>query len=140
MSELRETTQERSEIAQFLEKRLDEIKFRKTQKEVAFEIGYDKPNIVSMWKAGTAKVPFEKLYLLARSLDVDPALLLKLALAQNWANPGAQEAIEKIVGHIVTDNEAEIVRFIREQTKNSNPSLTPELQEKLSMAFTSRLK
>ncbi len=49
----------------------------KTQRQIADEIGYDKPNIITMFKQGTTRVPAEKVPALALALDYDPAMLLR---------------------------------------------------------------
>ena len=50
---------EDSSIAVFLTDRIDAVQ-KKNQREIACEIGYDKPNMISMFKSGATKVPLEK--------------------------------------------------------------------------------
>src|SRR5437870_4016001 len=70
-----------------LQKRIN----NKTQFDIAQEVGYDKPNMIAMWRSGTAKVPLDKVPAAAKALGVDPALLFRLAMAQYW--PDAAETI-----------------------------------------------
>jgi len=49
-----------------------------------------------MFKRGEAKVPLDKVPILARALNVDPALLFCLAVEQYW--PGGAEAVARIFG------------------------------------------
>jgi len=42
-------------VAKYLDKQIDALKGVKTQREIALEAGYDKPNIISMFKRGEAK-------------------------------------------------------------------------------------
>ena len=74
----------------------------KTQREIAAELGYDKPNMISMFKTGMAKVPLEKVPALAKAINVDPAFLFRLALQQYW--PDNLDTIAEIFGTICTKN------------------------------------
>ena len=107
-------------IAKYLDKQIEALKGAKTQREIAAEIGYDKPNIISMFKRGEAKVPFDKIPSLAKALHVDPAHLLRLALEQYWPNIG--QTFEQIFGRIATENEEEILlKKWRAATCNADP-------------------
>ena len=57
-----------SAIAKYIDKKIDELKGEKTQREIAAEIGNDKPNLISMFKRGESKVPLEKIPLLSKAL------------------------------------------------------------------------
>ncbi len=92
-----------SAIAKFLDAQIDHLKGVKTQREIAVEIGYDKPNMISMFKRGEAKVPLEKIPLLAKALGVDAGHLFRLALEQYWHGEG--KLILDIFGRIATENE-----------------------------------
>ncbi|MCK1543295.1 helix-turn-helix transcriptional regulator [Bradyrhizobium sp. 179] len=105
----------------------------KTQRDVAEAIGYDKPNPVNMMAKGTMKVPLDKVPLLARALNVDAGFLFRLALNQYW--PDAADAIAQIFGTPLTKNEKEIIEFIRGVSKNSDPSLSRDVEAKLRAAF-----
>jgi len=120
-------------IATYLAKRIDALSGKKSQREIAAEIGYDKPNVISMFKRGEMKVPLDKVPALAKAIDVDPAHLFRLAMEQYW--PDQHEAISAVFGTVVTKNEAEIVGKIRELTNNSDPELTPDMEQKLASAF-----
>jgi transcriptional regulator with XRE-family HTH domain len=105
----------------------------KTQRQIAREIGYDSPNMISMFKRGETKVPLVKIPSLARTLGVNAARLFELAVQQHW--PGAHEAITKIFKLVLTENEAAIVVLIRETTDGADPELTTELTSKIRAAF-----
>ena len=89
-------------IARFLDRRIDELKGAKTQREIAAEAGYEKPNIISMFKYGEAKVPLDKIPALAKALEIDPAHLFRLALEQYWPALG-----ETIRGDLWTHRDGE---------------------------------
>src|ERR1700674_5610566 len=109
-------------IAIYLDKQIDALKGAKTQREIASEIGYDRPNMISMFKRGESKVPFEKIPALAKALKVDPAHLFRLALEQSW--PGMHDTIDQIFGSLsaASSNEEEIILTKwRAATANKDP-------------------
>jgi transcriptional regulator with XRE-family HTH domain len=116
-----------SAIAKYLEKQIDALKGVKTQREIAREIGYDKPNMISMFKRGEAKVPLDKIPLLAKALHVDPTHLFRLALEQYWPNMG--DMIAGIFGRIASENEEAIfLKKWRLATKELDPDPSPALE------------
>lgn len=119
-------------IAAYLSKTIDALSSIKSQREIAAEIGYEKPNMVSMFKRGEAKVPLDKIPLLAKALNVDSAFLFRLAMEQYW--PDQEEAIGAIFGSVITKNEKDLLEKIRSWTKNNDPKLLtrdtePQLRE-----------
>jgi hypothetical protein len=50
----------------------------KTQSQISLEMGYEKPNMITMIKKGTTRVAFVKVPALADALGVDKAALLRL--------------------------------------------------------------
>lgn len=104
-----------------------------TQIQLAREIGYDNPNIVSMFKKGITKVPVDKLPLLAAALHVDPAHLTRMALREYY--PDLFAALESVFGHAVTANEFDIVKRIRKITKDANPRFEDERHKELERLF-----
>jgi len=118
---------ENSPIAKFLDKRIDALKGVKTQREIAFAAGYDKPNIISMFKRGDAKVPLDRIPVLAAALEADPAHLLRLALEQYLTGLGS--TIDAVFGRIATKNEEEILlRRWRAATMDQDPPSSPEIE------------
>lgn len=86
----------------------------KTQIEIAHELGYDKPNIITMFKHGATKVPVAKVPALARALGLDPAHLLRLALSEY--SPEILEAIESSFGWLVAEDEYQLLKQVRTLT------------------------
>ncbi len=117
-----------SAIARYLEKQIEALRGVKTQREIANEIGYDKPNMISMFKRGEAKVPLEKIPLLAKALHVEPTHLFRLALEQYW--PGLAGTIASIFdGRLATENEeAILLSKWRAATDNMDPDPSPALE------------
>jgi transcriptional regulator with XRE-family HTH domain len=121
-------------IHDFLAAQLDIAKsMGKTQRDIALAIGYDKPNPVNMMSKGTMKVPLDKVPALAKALNVDAGFLFRLVMHQQW--PDAADAIAQIFGTPLTKNETEIIEFVRSVSKNSDPSLSRDVETKLRAAF-----
>lgn len=116
-----------SRIADFLSKSIDAMAGHKSQKEIAEEIGYERPNMLSMIKNGDAKLPLEKVPVLAKAINVDAAFLFRLALEQYW--PEQQEAIAAVFGEVTTANERALIRKVRTWTKNTDPVLVSKDNE-----------
>ena len=108
-----------SRVAAFLDEHM--AASDKTLREIAEEIGYERPNVLSNMRTGATKLPLPKVVPMARALDVDPLLLLRMALMEY--NPETLKAIEEIVGFVVTKNEHEILELVREASDNGDPTL-----------------
>lgn len=113
-------------VAQYLNHQL-EIS-RKTQREIAAECGYPKPNIITMFKQGSTKVPISSVPKLARALGVDQVHFLRIALKEYM--PEVLDVIDKHIGMVCTQNEAEILKLIREATKETDPKIRNKNQER----------
>lgn len=121
-------------LAQYLSKQIDvQVSMGRNQRLIAQEIGYEKPNMISMFKRGETKVPLDKIPALAKALNVDPAFMFKLAIQQYWPEMG--QAIAEIFGTILTRNETKMIELIRRLTKGSDPELTHRVKRKLKAAF-----
>ena len=110
-------------LAKFLEARLLELKHKKTQAEVAEEAGFVNPNMVTMIKKGSTKLPIDRVPALAQALESDPALVLRLALEQSEGSTAAA-AIHEIIGQPITKNEMAWINEIREASGDTDPRLT----------------
>lgn len=86
----------KSSLAEHLTKLI--ARSSKTQREIALEIGYGRPNLITMFKQGQTKVPIEVVPRLAKALDEDPAVLLRLALREYL--PNALRVIEEHLGKL----------------------------------------
>jgi transcriptional regulator with XRE-family HTH domain len=121
-------------IAEYLAKTIDALSSIKSQREIAAEIGYEKPNMVSMFKRGEAKVPLDKIPALAKALNVDPAFLFRLAMEQYW--PGQEDAIGAIFGSVITKHEKDLLEKVRSWTRHQDPRLiTKETEAELREIF-----
>ena len=110
-------------LATYLKKRILELRPAKTQAEIATQAGFINVNMLAMIKAGSNRLPIDRVPALAKALDVDPAYLLLLALEQQIGSTEAQ-AIVSILSTAVTQNEMAWVEAIREASDLSDPPLT----------------
>lgn len=105
-------------IADFIADRLAETD--KTQREIAAECGFETPNIITMFKNGSTKVPLNRIGALAKALDADPAHMLRLAMQEYM--PNTWESIEDTLKcTLLTANELKLIRAYREATGNADP-------------------
>ncbi len=112
-------------LAKFLETRLLELKHKKTQGEIAEEAGFVNPNMVTMIKKGSTKLPIDRVPALAAALECDLALLVRLALEQSEGSTAAT-AIYEIIGQPITKNEMMWITEIREASGDTDPRLTSQ--------------
>ena len=67
-----------SRLAQFVTRRVLELKPRKTQAQIAAEAGFPNPNMISMIKGGASKLALDRVPSLAVALECDPARMVLL--------------------------------------------------------------
>lgn len=92
-------------VAELLTKAIDIS--GKTQKEIAAEVGWPKPNILSMMKQGLTKVPIDKVPALAKACGIDESMLLQVAMIEYM--PATWAVIQRNCGVILTDEEKRII-------------------------------
>lgn len=112
-----------TQLPRYLEKRILELRPRKTQLAIADEAGFVSPNMLAMIKSGANKLPLDRVASLAKALECDPVKLFILALAQLDRNT-TEQAIRQIFGTLVTKNEVGWIEEIRRSSDHSDPSLT----------------
>lgn len=122
-----------SKIAAYVAKQIDALAGIKSQRDIAREMGYEKGNIISMFKTGEVKVPLDKIPALAKAINVDPAFLFRLAMEQYW--PDMNEAIGAVFGSITTANQRKILARIQELSGEEDPELDADLDSRLRKVF-----
>ncbi|MEB8386873.1 XRE family transcriptional regulator [Rhodobacteraceae bacterium KMM 6894] len=114
---------ENTKLAKYIERRVLELKPKKSQLEIANAAGFKNPNMVTMIKLGSSKLALDRVPSMARALECDPAFLMRLALDQAVGETAAQ-AILDIFGTAVTANERAWLEEIRDASANSDPRMT----------------
>jgi transcriptional regulator with XRE-family HTH domain len=127
------TTRSKPRLAAFVSDHIDAICHKKTQREIAEEVGWHRPNMVSMIKRGTVRVPWASVPALAAAIDADPAELFRLAVADY--HPEAHLVIGQIFGTIVTENERDFLAELRLVFGGSVPPLSGKIKTALNDAL-----
>ena len=123
-----------SPLARLIDRRVEELKGVKSQKQIAKESGFANPNMITILKNGVAKVSLDRVVPLAVSLGIDPATAFRLAVLQ-YVSPEALAQVESLFGRIVSDNELEILEYIREKSGQTDPKLNDRFRKALDTAF-----
>ena len=110
-------------LAKFIEKRVLELRPKKSQIEIATQAGFLNPNMVSMIKNGSSKLALDRVPSFAKALDCDAAYLMRLTLEQTVGGTAAAALVE-ILGTPVSENERGWLAEIREASENSDPRMT----------------
>lgn len=110
----------------------------KSQKEIATEAGFAKPNMVSMIKQGDTRLPIAKIGPIARALGIDPVHLFRMTMMEY--EPETWLAISSVLGQpFISDNEMEIINVIRESNV-VNPKIRTQEDRNLILDAVSKLK
>jgi hypothetical protein len=68
----------------------------KTQRTIAEDLGYDNPNILTLFKQGKTKLPINKVPAMAKSLGVDPVKLIRLVMREYM--PDTWDVLDDLIG------------------------------------------
>ena len=112
------------------------MKPKKSQLQVAHEAGFPNPNMVTMIKQGTNKLPLDRVPSMACALECDPAYLMRFALEQAVGDTAAQ-AIVEVIGTPVTANELGWLKEIRSASDHSDPRMTSRSMATIRAIFGS---
>ncbi|MCA0921426.1 helix-turn-helix domain-containing protein [Pseudooceanicola nanhaiensis] len=123
-----------SALAKYVDRRVLELKTKKSQAEIAAEAGFVNPNMITMLKQGSTKLALDRVPSLAKALDTDKAYLMQLALEQAVGGTAAQ-AIMEAFGEPVTANELGWLEAIRDASSGSDPRLTSRARTALFAIF-----
>jgi hypothetical protein len=91
----------------------------KSQRQIAYEMGYDKPNLITMFKQGSTRVPAEKVPALALALETDPVNLLRMWMEDY--SPELLDVLEKNMGMALSKNERSWVTNLRKRFPDGLP-------------------
>ena len=114
---------ENTKLAKYIERRVLELKSRKSQLQIANEAGFPNPNMVSMIKNGSSKLALDRVPSMARAVECDPGYLMRLALDQAVGDTAAAALIE-IFGTPVTANELAWLQELRDASGDNDPRMT----------------
>lgn len=96
----------RKTVAQYLTFHINNS--QKTQRQIALEIGYTKPNIITMFKQGATKLPLDKIGSLAKALEIAPDDLFFKVMSEYM--PETFEALSPFLcGQMLSKDELEML-------------------------------
>ncbi len=121
-------------LAKYLDKRMLELRPKKSQAEIAAEVGFINPNMLTMLKTGASKLALDRVPAMAKALNCDPAYLLRLSLEQAVGDTAAK-AITDILGTPVTVNELAWLEEFRDASDHTDPRMTGRLRTTLRGMF-----
>ena len=110
-----------SPTAEFIRKAVDLS--GKTNREIAEQAGFPRPNVISMLTQGQMKLPLERAPALARACHVDPVHLVRLAMSEY--QPQAWETLVDTIGEPLTKNEADLLIVYRMCAPQDEIAITP---------------
>lgn len=105
---------------------------------LAAELGYTNPNVVSMLKNGTMKLPMNKVGLAARALHLDPVFLARCVDAESGFH--LIDVIESVAGRVaLTKNEERMLLAMRDLNRGMDVDMDehPEQMNEILRAYGS---
>lgn len=111
----------------------------KTQQEIAREVGFPKPNVISMIKNGNTKLPISKIAPMAKALGIDPVHLFRIVMQEY--DPDTWAIIEESIlkQPVISANEYEIIQVMR-QGNVVNPKIRNDDDRSIILDAVSKLK
>ena len=106
----------------------------KTQAEIASELGYEHPNIITMFKQERTRVPLKTAGPLAKAIGADPVELLQLLLVE-YAPETLAALMEVFDGLTLTPNERRLIQDYRAATEGRSVRLI-EIRPAVVVSFT----
>lgn len=101
----------------------------KSQREIATEVGYTRPNVLGMMKHGETKIPLEKAPLLAKACGLDPADFTRHAMQEYM--PAAWQTLADTFGEPLTPAKRRCLAAFRDVATKTGcePEVTAEMLE-----------
>lgn len=125
---------ENSAATLLLRERIRDLQSQKTQSQMAKEANFPNANFISILKSGGPKILLDRVPDLARAIEVDPALLMRLSLEQSIGAASAA-AVLSVFGTPITAKELVWLTEIRDASGHSDPSLTTKARTTIRRFF-----
>lgn len=110
----------------------------KAQVEIAKDVGFPMPNMITMLKKNLTKLPIDKVGKMSKSLGLDPTHLYKMCMAEYY--PDTWSVIQSFLDQpTLTENELEFIEVIR-QSNVVNPKLAEEEDKIKLLDFINTLR
>jgi hypothetical protein len=98
-----------SQVARFIERRIEETGQKQT--DIAFKVGFEKPNVITMIKQGKTRLPLDKIGLMANALETDPTQLFQLCMEEY--HPATWKVIAPFMEGAMTKDELQLLNSLR---------------------------
>jgi len=98
-----------SRVARFIAERIEITK--KLQKDIADQVGFEKPNMITMIKQGLTKLPLDKAWDMAEALEVEPLILVKMCMEEYY--PKTWQGLGKAFEVPISKDERKIIYGLR---------------------------
>lgn len=118
-----------SRLARYIDQRIGEL-HHKTQAEIAREAGFKNANFITMLKTGASKLALDRVPALAKALDCDPAMLMRLAIEQSYG-PEMLKILQDLLGVPLTADERDWLGMIRKALGSGDPVVNVVLQVRM---------
>lgn len=125
-----------SELARLVAARLEDLSFRKTQREIADEVGFPNRNMLSLIKSGQSKLSLDRVPLMAKALELDLESVMLPALRQYYSED-VISTLRETFGSTETHTEHEILAIARKNMDTKRP-LPYEMKGLLADVFANR--
>lgn len=125
------TTTHHGPTAEFLARAIADS--GKTQREIARDAGFDRPNVLSMMKQGVTRVPIERIPALARALGIDAKPFIEIAMEEY--HPKMWRAIRGQAGTRLSPAEEELLVLFRLADLQDEIELDEKAKALLEAAF-----
>jgi transcriptional regulator with XRE-family HTH domain len=126
-------TENLSEMARLLTTRLEDLSYRKNQKDVADEVGFTNRNMLSLIKSGQTKLSLDRVPAMAKALELELKSVMLPALRQYYTED-VIGALRETFGSTETATEHEILVIAR-KNMDTTQSLSYETRAALRDAF-----
>ncbi len=121
------STPKKSKTAEYVKAQIDKSSLK--QKQISEALGFKTPNLITMIKQGSIKIPLYLIPNLAEILKVDPAKLLSMALKEY--NPDTYAAVKQVFGYPITAVETKILEKLQAVAPYSEIETCNELEDYL---------
>ena len=98
-----------SQVARFIQRRIEETGQKQT--DIAFKVGFEKPNVITMIKQGKARLPLDKVGLVANALETDPTQFFQLCMEEYL--PATWKVIAPFMEGAMTKDELRLLNSLR---------------------------
>lgn len=126
-----------SAVAKYIAKIIDTNGIN--QRDIADAVGWENPNMVSIIKRGGTKIPLDRVFPLARALELDPMDLFVRVMSEY--HPGVWDEVKQyITGWILTQSEQSLVKAYRKKVAHGNaisPGQAASLADELAAGLKS---